>query len=79
VLATGCCYVCLGGDVFGKTECCVYVCVHGVCFWKGGECRGLKGIKVTRCNRMAWRVCVCVYLCVCVCVRTREDRSSFAG
>ncbi len=34
--------------------------------------RGLKRIKVTRCNRMALRVCVCVCVCVCVymCVRT---------
>ena len=27
----------------------------------------LKRIKVTRCNRMALRVCVCACVCVCVC------------
>lgn len=34
---------------------------------------GLKRIKVTRCNRMALRVCGCV------CVGAGEDRSSFFG
>lgn len=25
MLATGCCYVCLGGAMFWMVECCVYV------------------------------------------------------
>lgn len=59
MLATGCCCVYLTGDVFQAAECCVCAWVHGVCVWRDGRgCGGLKRIKVTRCNRMALRVCV---------------------
>lgn len=52
---------------------CVCVWKEGYGFW--GDGGRLKGIKVTRCNRMALRV----FVCVCMCVLEPEDRSSFLG
>ena len=39
---------------------------------------GLKGIKVTRCNRMALRVCACVCVCLCVLEPKRTGAPSLA-
>ncbi len=36
MLATGCCCVYLGGDVFQAAECCICVWVHGICGWREG-------------------------------------------
>lgn len=54
------------------------MCLWCVCSKAGVGCRGLKGIKVTRCNRMALRVYVCVCVCSCVLEPERTGAPSLA-